>query len=110
MSSYVKECFKDLEFISKIKSAEAKKVMLKYYSQNPKIYLALREIAINVIKGHIDLDNKKKIALRQHKKQICELASSRKKLCAKSRKKLVVQSGGWLWLIPIISNIIDLIN
>ena len=28
----------------------------------------------------------------------------------KDRKKLVVQSGGWLWLLPIVSSIIELIK
>ena len=109
MSENLKKHFKDLEFISKIKCDKTKKAMMKYKSKDPKIYLALREIALNVIKGNIDMDKKTKRKLSKHKKNIYNIAK-RGKIPVKKRKNLVVQSGGWLWILPVVSTIIDLMR
>jgi len=111
MSKNLKDCFRDLEFVSKIKCVKTRQQLLKYLSHNPKVYLALKEIAANLIKGNIDIHPKHKSKLRKHKKDICSLANQKYKILAKKRKKLVVQNGGWLWAIPIIASaIIDLIK
>jgi hypothetical protein len=82
-------------------------MLLTYMAKNPKYYLALREIALNVIKGNAQVDDKTKRRLSKHKKSIYELVKSKHSLA--KRKKLVIQSGGWLWLIPSISSVIDLL-
>ncbi len=107
MSQNLRNCLKDLEFVSKIKCNKTKKNLLKYMSNSPKYYMALREIALNVIKGNVGTDKKTKNRLRKNKRVICELVKS--KNCLSKRKKLVVQSGGWLWLVPLISTVIDLV-
>lgn len=108
MSENLRKYFSDLQFVSKIKCKKTKKILLKYLAKNPQIYSALKEIAVNVIKGNVEMDSKTKSKLRKHKKSICELAQSSKK--CKNRKKLIVQSGGWLWILPVISTIIDLLK
>ncbi len=107
MSQNLRNCLKDLEFVSKIRCNKTKKNLLKYMSNSPKYYMALREIALNVIKGNVETDLKTKNKLRKNKKVICDLVKS--KNCLAKRKKLVVQSGGWLWLVPLISSVIDLL-
>ena len=108
MSQNLRNCLKDLEFVSKIKCNKTQKNLLKYMSKSPKYYIALREIAINVIKGNVETDKKTKNRLRKSKKVICDLVKT--KNCLAKRKKLVVQSGGWLWLVPLISSVIDLLS
>jgi hypothetical protein len=45
-------------------------------SKNPKYYIALREIALNVIKGNVETDKKTKKRLRRNKKVIYNLVKS----------------------------------
>ncbi len=107
MSENLKYCHKDLEFVSKIKCENTQKILLMYLAKSPKYYLALKEIALNVIKGNVYINNKTKKKLSKHKKNIYSLVL-KNKLYSRDRKKLVVQSGGWLWIIPLITSIIDL--
>ena len=109
MSQNLKNYYRDLEFISKIKCKKTKLALMKYISNDPKVYSALREIALNVIKGNVNIDKKTKNKLSKHKKNIYGICK-KSKICAKDRKKLVVQTGGWLWILPIVSSIIDLIK
>ncbi len=108
MSENLKYCLKDLEYASKIKCEKTRKYLLIYLSKSPKYYLALKEIAINIIKGNVDIDNKTKKKLSKHKKNIYSLILKNKPYL-RDRKKLVIQSGGWLWIIPLITSIIDLV-
>jgi hypothetical protein len=108
MSQNLRNCLKDLEFVSKIKDSKTQKNLLKYISNSPKYHMALKEIAVNVIKGNVKTNIKTKNKLRKHKKVISELAKS--KNCAAKRKKLVIQSGGWLWIIPLITSLIELVS
>ena len=109
MSTNLKKYFRDLEFVSKIKCKKTKLALMKYLANDPKMYTAVREVALNVIKGNVELDKKTKSKLSKHKKNIYGLCNN-KRICAKNRKKLVVQSGGWLWILPVVSSIIDLIK
>jgi len=83
--------------------------IMKYLAKDVKVYKAIREIAINVIKENIPIDKKTKKKLSMHKKNIYSICKN-SKVSPKDRKKLVVQSGGWLWLLPIVSSIIELIK
>ena len=82
---------------------------MQYIAKDPKIYNALRELALNIIEEKITIDKKTKNKLSKHKNTIYGICN-RKKLSAKKRKKLVVQSGGWLWIIPLVTSVIDLIK
>jgi hypothetical protein len=68
--------------------------------------MALKEIAVNIIKGNVKTNTRTKNKLQKHKKVIID--STKSKNCAAKRKKLVVQSGSWLWIIPLIASLIDL--
>src|SRR5882757_6035603 len=107
MSHNLEKHFRDLEFISKVKCDKTKKALMKYLANDPKVYKAIREIALNVIKENIPIDQQTKNKLSKHKKNIYDICKN-SRVCAKDRKKLVIQSGGWLWLLPVVSNIIDL--
>ena len=109
MSVNLKKHFKDLEFVSKIKCPKTKKALMKYIAKDPKIYKALREIAINIIEENMLIDKKTKNKLSKHEKAIYGLCKQ-SKLSANQRKKLVVQSGGWLWILPLVTSVIDLIK
>ena len=108
MSENLRKSISDLDFVSRIKCPKTKKVLLKYLAKSPKYFLALREISNNIIKGHLPIKGNKKNKLKKYKKNIVQLAKASKN--SKNRKSLVVQSGGWLWIVPIVSGIIDLIN
>src|SRR5882757_8730376 len=104
MSDNLRQCLSDLNYLTKIKCAKTRKIFLKYLSKNPKIYLAIKEIAFNVIKGRPKINMKTKYILHRYKKQFCAFADSKKNIQAKTKQKLIVQSGGWIyWLVPIIS-------
>lgn len=107
MSQNLRNCLKDLEFVSKVKCSKTQKSLLRYMSKSPKYYLALKEIAVNIIKGNVSADSRTKTKLKRHKNVICAIAKN--KNCLNKRKKLVIQSGGWLWFIPLITSIIDLV-
>jgi hypothetical protein len=107
MSENLKKYFKTLEFTSNIKCKNTQNKLLSYLANDPKIYLALKEVAINVIKGNIELNRKQKLKLIKHKKLFHKLINKQSK---QNQKKLVVQSGGWLWLLPVVSTVIDLIK
>ena len=101
MSDNLKKHFRDLEFINKIKDKKVKKNLLKYISKNPKIYLAIKEIGLNVIEGNI----KTKLSIKNKK----YLTNFKKKKSLTQCKK-IVQTGGWLWLIPIAITAYDIIK
>jgi hypothetical protein len=56
---------KDLEFVSKIKCNKSSKNLFKCMFRSPKHYIALREIAINVIKDNAETNKKTKNRLRK---------------------------------------------
>jgi len=105
MSKHLLSCFKDLELISKYNEKDRQK-LLKILSKNPKYYLGLKEIAVNLIKGNIDLEPKVKRKLLKQRKVIRKFTKNNNKI---QRKKIVIQSGGWLWILPIIQSILSLV-
>jgi hypothetical protein len=72
MSQNLRNCLEDFEFISKIKDSKTQKKLLKYISNSPKYHMALKEIAVNDIKGNVKTNPKRKNKLKKHKKVICE--------------------------------------
>ena len=105
MSKHLLSCFKDLELISKYNEKDRQK-LLKILSKNPKYYLGLKEIAVNLIKGNINLEPKVKRKLLKQRKVIRKFTKKNNKI---QRKKIVIQSGGWLWILPIIQGILSLL-
>jgi hypothetical protein len=69
------------------------------------LYKALNEISVNTVAGKIPLNNQQKKLLRKHKITIKKLACYTKN--KNRRKKLVLQSGGFLpILIPTVASIL----
>ena len=105
ISSSLRKSMPLLKGISTLNEAKRKKV-LSDIGQDPTIYHALREIAHNTIKGNVKLNNNQKLKLKRHNKTLKALCVNCK--CAKKRKKLVVQSGGFLpLLIPAVAGLIS---
>lgn len=88
-----------LEIISAIKDRKLQLALLKYYSKNKKFQSALKEISKNVIKGNVKLSNYKRRKLSKFKSNIYSIAYENK-------PKKIVQTGGWLWVIPIIASLL----
>ena len=110
MSHNLKLCLGHLKFISKIKSSKFRKAILKDLSCKNCYFRALKEIAENAIKGNLILDTKTRKKLYPYKASI-------KRLCCKTKskqqkRKLVIQSGGWLPIIlpAVISIVSEIIN
>ena len=81
--------------------------LLKESGADETVYKALSEIATNQKKGNIKLDNKQTKKLNRHSKTLKNLCCKKDKLSLKKRKKLVVQSGGFLpILIPTVAAIL----
>jgi hypothetical protein len=70
MSQNLRNFLKDLELISKIKDSKTQKNLLKYISNYPRYYMALKKIAVNVIKGNVKTNTKTKKKLKKHRKVI----------------------------------------
>lgn len=108
MSKNLKSCFEKLKFISSIKNTSLQKKLLAQVSDNC-MYQALHEIAVNTIKGKVNLNSNQKRNLRKHKKHIKAL--SRKTKDYKKKKRLIIQSGGFLSLIiPAIAALLPLLT
>jgi hypothetical protein len=100
ISNNLKSCIEKLNFIASIKDPiKRKKVLLNLNDEC--LYKALREIAYNTVIKKVHLSPKNKKELQRHKLKIQKLACFTKNKI--QRKKLVVQSGGFLpLLMPLI--------
>jgi len=106
MSSNLKTCLSQLEFIASIKDSKLRGKILDHIRKNKNIYKALREIAVNTVNGKIKLKPKDKLKLRSYKSAIIKL--TKKKNSSASRRKLIIQSGGFLpVLIPLVTAILS---
>jgi len=98
-----------LKIISQIKDSKLRKKVLISLADDC-LYKALNEIAVNTVSKNLPLTAKQKKGLRKYRSHIQKLATPTNNKAL--RKKLVVQSGGYLqFLIPaaaaIISSIIS---
>ena len=105
MSHNLQNCLKELELAMRIKDKQKRLIVLSYLAHRKCIYMALREIALNIIKQNIPLNRKQSNKLSPYAKVIKSLADGVKS--KRIKRELVVQSGGFLpWLIPIIGTAI----
>ena len=106
MSMNLRECLNILKAIAKIKNARIRKEVLKNFEGEECIYNAIREIALNTRNGNIKMTQAQRKKLLPHKKFI--KGCSEKAKTKSKRKRLVVQSGGFLpYLIPIALSLIS---
>src|SRR5258708_3381909 len=98
MSENLRSVINDLTFVANIRCKKTQKNVLKYMSKEVKYRKAIKELAVNIIKGNIKIDHeptKKKV--RKHKENIYDISKLKS-------PKYIEQSGGWLqWIIPIAS-------
>ena len=113
MSANLRKCMKELKIAMNYKHKPTREAILKYLSHKKCIYNALREISMNILSKKLKLKRKHIRRLNPHVKTIKALKRGVK--TPKERKKLVLQSGGFLpWLLPVIASaipaVIDLIK
>ena len=74
---------------------------------SPKLIKCICECALNLLRGNVPLKHSEKVKLRRHRHSLRKLAE--KKGSWKSKKKFVVQKGGFLPLLigPIIGALLS---
>ncbi len=83
---------------------KSRKIVLNDLSEDQTVYDALSEIAHNTIKGNVKLKKSQSKKLKHHSNVLKQLCCLKNKKNIQKRKKLVVQSGGFLpILIPSIA-------
>jgi hypothetical protein len=108
MSTQLKQMISVLNFISKISDKRLRQANLKYISRDPRIYVVLREIAHNAVKGNIKVPPTviKQLNCDKYKRVLLGLAKKQKS--KKKQRQLVEQSGGFLPLVlPAVFSIIE---
>jgi len=103
----VLECVPTLEKIARSRSEKRRKELLKEAKNC--IFFAISEISLNILNGNISLTSYQKNKLRPFRNKIRKIAS--KTVNLPERKKLIIQSGGFLssLLIPSLSLLADII-
>ena len=82
--------------------------ILKEMGGDKTVYNALHEIAFNTIKGNYKLPNSHSKKLKAYKPLLQQFCMSKNKSCAKKRKHLIEQSGGFLpILIPALATVLS---
>ncbi len=89
-----------LQTIAAIKSMRLRTEILSYFSKDKLFNNALQELCENIIKGNIEVDSIQRQKLMRNKQNIYKIAFN------KRVKKSVSQSGGWMWIIPIVASLL----
>lgn len=110
MSESLKKTLNFLQALTRVKDRDSREVVLKHLGDDKILYDALSEIARNYLKGNINLSTSQSKKIKRHSKVLKELCCKKNRKCAKKRKELLVQSGGFLpILIPAVASIISAI-
>lgn len=108
MSETLQKSIKLLEVISAVKKKSLREQILKDLSKNDELFDAISEISKNTVTGRLKLTEKQKSVLKKYKKVLIEMAMKPKG--KRKRKKLIVQTGGFLpILIPTIATLLAVI-
>lgn len=98
-----------LQIVAKLSDINRKNV-LKEVGGEKILYNALHEIAHNTLNGNFKLNRNQLKRLKPHTKTLKNLCVNSNRNCSKKRKKLIVQSGGYLqFLIPALASILPTI-
>lgn len=104
-SANLKKCLDELKTVSQISNKDKQRKMLVKLSKNNCFYEAIREASVNTLAGNVPIDEKTKRKLSKHA-SVMKLYK-RKRTQAKSKTKLISQSGGFLGvLIPILASVL----
>jgi hypothetical protein len=110
MSDNFTKCVKHLDLIKKLPVKSRKNALAKLACDSC-YYKSIKEIAKNIVKKNIKPTNLKKIKI--HWKNIAEISgvNKLKKRNKKTKKDLVIQSGGWIWsVLPIVISLLESIK
>lgn len=110
MSPELKNALSTLQLAAKIKNLKLRKAfLLDQFKHDPKIYKAIKEIAVNLVNKNVKLSSADKKKLRKYGKEIVHLATDKAKT---RRKQHITQSGGYLPIVipTIVSLLSSLIN
>lgn len=103
MSDALKRQWSRLEAVASIKNAKSRKQVLEIFCRDPAFVKVIREISKNTLKKNIAIKQADIDHLKKYKRVIVGISA--KKLKARHRKRLAIQSGGFLpFLIPIIAS------
>ena len=95
-----------LRIVSKLNKRN-KRSVLNQLGGEKTVFNALHEIAYNTLNGNLKLKKNQIRKLRPHRKVLENLCLPSSRKCSKRRKKLIIQSGGFLpILIPALTSII----
>jgi len=106
MNERFTKCVNHLDFIRGLPK-KARKVALAKLSCDSCYYKSIKEIAKNIVKQNIKLKNLK--VIKTHWKNIVDISGVRKikKRNKKTRRNLVIQSGGWIWsVLPVVISLL----
>jgi len=103
----VLECLPTIEKIARCRSNKRRADLLREAKNC--IFFAISEISLNVLNGNIRVSSYRKKQLKPHSSKIRKIAD--RKISLPLRKKLIIQSGGFLssLLIPSITLLADLV-
>jgi len=110
MGDNLKRCIHELSYIANL-SPKLRKQALSQFACNDCYFKAIKEIAKNIISKNIIPLNKRKI--KSNWKNIIEVSGINKvkKRPKYIKRKLVNQSGGWIWsVIPVVLSILSTIS
>jgi hypothetical protein len=109
MSKEVEKCLKHFKIIRNLPPISIKKALSNLLCNS--CYLkTIKEIAKNIVNKNIKpVDTN---VLKKHWKNIVDITNiDKKRKSKKFKKKLYMQSGGWLWsVIPVVLSLFDLIK
>lgn len=106
ISKSLQKSFPLLQLLTKLSNKNRSNV-LKDLGNEKIIYNSLQEIAHNTLNGKVQLNKHQKRKIKPYEKVLKNLCCNRNRKCCKKRKKLIIQSGGFLpILIPAIAAIL----
>lgn len=108
MSENLRSQFGKLELISQIKSLQARKIVLKEFSNDKRFCKAVRELVRNAINKNVAFTRQERARLIKYKKLFIDLARRKQKNKEKSRR-LVYQTGTGVFLpivVPLVAQLI----
>ena len=95
---------KHILYVLRDAKPKLRKILLQ--NVNDSVIQAINEIALNTLKGNIELTPEQKIQLKKYKNELRFLRCSKRKVA--SKRKLLVQKGGFLPILigTVLSGII----
>jgi len=109
MSSSLKKYLNQLKFFVGIKNKNVRDQILKQWCNDDNFFNAVKEIVENTMKKTLPIKARERRMLKKYKNTLSEFIKP--SIPKRKRKKLVIQSGGFLpILIPILTSFLAFTN